>query len=160
LSAEYHNQARFQRMLTYFLANLAKLHGAAGRSQLEREFYQQALDLQERIVHGDPKDQKLNRDLEFVLNGMAIMLVNRREPAKAEEMWRRGLAITEDLAREHPSEPRYAYSQTITLGNLANVLHFYLRRPDEGLAIYKRALPISEKLVHEFPETSEYRSGL
>ncbi|MFO0960389.1 MAG: serine/threonine-protein kinase [Isosphaeraceae bacterium] len=121
---------------------------------------EKALAYHERLAAefpGDPGVQDALASM-FLLVGDQFKNVDER-PKEAEEYFRRGLAIWEELTRSHPDEPKYA-------AGLANA-HAYLSflrvddgKYDEAIRLYRPVVEMAQQDVDRDPKDVSKRIKL
>ena len=114
------------------------------------EYYQEALDICERLAKANPKAYESY--VATTLNNLANLYKNTQRFDQAVEYYLRALEIYERLAKTHPEA--YEADVAMTLNNLA-ILYSDTQRFDQAEAYYLRALEIYERLAKALPETYE-----
>jgi Tfp pilus assembly protein PilF len=131
-----------------------------GYLHIEREEFWEALPVFEEIlelssnhqtggIHVD--ESTIKESLAEILEGIGNQYADSEDYNTAERYYLRSLAISEKLAKEHPTA--YLLDVSRLLGNIGNIYH-YRKKYRNAEKYYQRSLQIHEQLAKEQPEKS------
>jgi serine/threonine protein kinase len=133
---------------------LASELSAALKIEEAHEFALRALDLDRRLLKGDPKDRLGRLDVSFDLSTLSTNAARMGKFRESEEFARQCLKIRQDLVDEDPkdarSRDRLAYAHSL----LAYALNLQGRHK-EALAEVSTAFAVNADLVREHPSQAK-----
>jgi tetratricopeptide (TPR) repeat protein len=122
-----------------------------GSTDKAESFHLKAIAVGEELVRLFPHpSERMELSQSYVTLGGMYQARNQRK--KAQEMYRKGVAIQESLARELPSIVAYRSRLAESYGNLSLVLD----NADESIALLQRGRDLLEPLMREHPEDTVY----
>lgn len=131
--------------------NRAAFLSKKGQRDLARQGYERAIDLRQRLMEEDPKDESYPRELagSYINLAALFMRLPKRDPARAE------LRHAETLLKRLPPdvENRYLLAGVyLNLGILEQE-----RAPSQAIESFQQALELWSKLSAQFPDVTDYR---
>jgi tetratricopeptide (TPR) repeat protein len=159
LAAEFPGVAEVVREEGIGHANLAIVLHEMNQAIEAESHFQQAADLQNRLVGAIPRVPLFWDDLAITLQGQAHLLAKTGRAPDAEAADLKVLAIREKLATDYPRMPDYRRRLALALHNYGSLLS-QLGRWTEAEGPLRRGLPLQEKLVEEVASSRDYRFDL
>src|SRR5262249_18023314 len=144
--------------LAQCLANLARLHGEAGRTADAEACFGRARAILSRLAAESPDRAAFRDDLANLENSLGAYYSERGRRDEAVTAWRRGRDLLEPLAHDHPSArtgrvlARLCNNLAVELGNRGQL--------DEATACFRRAIELPEDLLRADPRDFETRAEL
>jgi serine/threonine-protein kinase len=138
-------------------ANLAMALRSAGRLEEAEAVCLKARSLEETLRSDFPDVPDYRYELASILNNLGL-LWTRKDPSRADMVYREALELHQALTAEFPRRPDYQLGLAVTRLNLAAVQERVDVR--EAERTYRDALAIHERLKADFPEVLEYRLDL
>jgi non-specific serine/threonine protein kinase/serine/threonine-protein kinase len=141
---------RAARDLVAAYRRLGLLEDEAGQTQAGVQHLKQALDLGERLVAEDPRDDEGRRLLALVHDGAGLLALKTGDQRRAEEHQRRAVAIWEAEAKAGPDHQEALRGLHVAHGALARTLRVSGRLP-EATAHYEQALEAAKRRLRLLP---------
>jgi tetratricopeptide (TPR) repeat protein len=148
----------YLRALVTTNGNLAALLTDTGKTNKAAKAYREILDLVQRAVRVNPKEQDY-RVMEMQARlGYGRFLNVKGEWAKAESVLSGAVKLAEKLAADYPNTPIYRQH----LGGAWRLLGNALTRsePEKAIGYVNQGIKTAEKLVAEFPSVPDYQCEL
>jgi serine/threonine-protein kinase len=143
-----------RRARTDTLYFLAALHAKAGRDEVARLEYDQAIQAQEALAGSPAGTVDDRRRLGRYLNNLANLLREKLGMlAEATAVYRKALEVQEAVVALRPAVAFYRYELAKTNGNLYTILGG--GPPAKKYAT--RELQLAQRLVRDFPRVPDYR---
>lgn len=119
-----------------------------------------AVEFNERLAADRPDDPDAQEALVLTLAARGDQLKNvdfKRE--EAEKVFRRGLAIAQAIARDHPGDAKYLAVQSIPLSYLS-YLRYDEGKYEEAIHLYRQVLDLTQQQLDRKPGDVQLRSEL
>jgi tetratricopeptide (TPR) repeat protein len=160
------NDPQGQKDLAQAYSSLAHLLGVTRRRSDLDALYGKAVPLQERLVREYPHVAEYRFDLAFSYNhwgnhyrDLSYTPKAKEVRRKAEDCYRKAIALRQGLVDEYPGIPDYRRDLAITCLNQA-FLHRRFGEWTKAETYYQQALPLLERLAREHPDVPGYRMAL
>ncbi len=173
LSAERGNDPALTRELAAAYEKVADIQGRPEAANLADPKaalanYQKSLDLREPLAAANPQDAALNIDIVKVRLTMGRILMFSGDLKRADSAIRAGQQLAEKTAALAVPDPAlrletqrwHAVSYSILADVTGNPNMPNLGRPDEALALYRKALALETALVAQNPTHRDLRGNL
>jgi serine/threonine-protein kinase len=126
---------------------------------LRKKLLQSAVRFYEKFVEGRAGDPEVRAELGKGYARLASLTDALGDKAGAINLYGRGLAVWEELARDNPADPSHRDRQAFCHHNLA-LLYRDTRRPDDAEKFHKRALATQEALARDHDGVADYQLAL
>jgi tetratricopeptide (TPR) repeat protein len=124
-----------------------------------REYFQQALEIRERLAGENPADIELQADLAHTYNNLANCTTETWDFLNAVEIHRRGLAVSQALIAQHPEHPA-GYRGAIRTNNNLGLILDGCGRETAAEEAYRDSIAAARKLREVDPKDPLGRGGL
>jgi serine/threonine-protein kinase len=135
------------------------IENVLGRTTEALEAYEQARDLQGRLVRSHPDVPEYQSDLARTLNNLVVLLRRLGKNTKGLEESIQARDILGELVAAYPKVARYQQDLGFVHNNRGTLLAF-LGKPDEALKEYQRARRLHAELVKSNPEVPDHQKDL
>jgi non-specific serine/threonine protein kinase/serine/threonine-protein kinase len=140
-----------------YYAHLGNFEGALQSAR-------KALEIRERLVATDSKDENARRDLAYSYIGLGDLMTETQQLNEALEFYRKSVRLREELIALHPKDVNDRLALMISyqrVGDTAGNPNFAnLGDTTSALAHYDKMLRIDEELAEEFPKNPDYQHNL
>jgi serine/threonine protein kinase len=126
---------------------------------LQLELFKAALPLYEDMSRVEGDDPSLLSDRAWAMGRMGDVYLSIKDFPKAEEAYRKTMAIDNELVRRFPDNIAYRHTLAMRHNNLSSVQHSS-KRAEEAIASQESALTLLESVVKEEPDNAGYRANL
>ncbi len=130
-----------------------------GDTQSALEFYQQGLEIDERLATADPNNAQMQRDLSISYYNLGVVQMQLGELQSALELHEQGLGIRERLAVADPTNALAQRDLSISYNQLGDV-HLRLGNAQSALEFFQRNLEIASRLAAADPTNAETQRDL
>jgi tetratricopeptide (TPR) repeat protein len=134
----------------------AKLPNVPGSEHLRRALLEDALRLNQELLHEKSNDPPLRRETGRVFRQLADVYHNLGQQDQAEKAYGKSLALYQGLVAEFPNRSEYQEELAETQNNLA-ILFVDTGRPDHARKAYEQALKLRKALTERFPNEPKHR---
>ena len=130
-----------------------------GRRDEAREEFQEALDLQKKLVDDFPDKPDYRHDLATTYNNMGNLFKDRGQGEEARTAYVAARDLLTKLVTQFPADPEYQLRLAGTRINLGNLL-VELGDRNAAEAEFQSAMEMHKKLVAEHPKAAIFRQAL
>jgi serine/threonine-protein kinase len=148
----------YRRELARSYSNLGLVEMDDDRADQARQHFDGAVDLLEQLVNESPTNE-FRHELARTLTNRGVFRRTHKQPAAAEEDYRRAIRLLSDLRGTGRARADYKFNLAIAHLDLGNIL-FDREDYDQSLAELDQAEEILTRLVEDFPDRPRYKKKL
>jgi serine/threonine-protein kinase len=119
-----------------------------------------ALALRQELAAAHPREAAYRVELARVHESLGLTYYQTRRPAEAEASFRRAHEVLEALVRERPGDLGFAVALASTCINWGNAVCDCAGKPRAAVALYDRAIALTEAVLRQEPHYGSARRGL
>ena len=152
------DRADYQRDLSISYERLGDLLQALGQGDAARQYYQQALEIRQRLVAA-ARPRRLPARSVGILQRLGDLLQALGQGDAARQYYQQALEIAQRLVAAEPDRADYQRDLSVFYGRLGDLLQA-LGQGDAARQYYQQALEIAQRLVAAEPDRADYQRDL
>jgi serine/threonine-protein kinase len=156
---ERHDDPDLQRDTGQALERVGRINHLLGKHDAALAAFQQALELQGRLVDEYPGEPEYRWDVATTCMSLDKLYVDLHRLDQVGPASERAMNLLEGLVRDHPGVEKYRFDLANSYNNLA-VLHQETGRRDPARGCFQKALALYEPLAREHPGKADYQMWL
>jgi serine/threonine-protein kinase len=139
---------------------LGQILGRNGHFQDARAAFASSRSFWEDLLRQDSLNVQWQFQLSKLFEEKGVINANANEIETAHQDYDQAIAILRPLVRSHPNNADYASMVALVYRQVGNLSGNYRNQPEKALEYLMQALPIQQRLTHDYPSDLNHQSNL